>query len=106
MQRVARTQARLIEDIDLLYDTLENQLPKKPTIARKSQQQLGKFGALTTKDAVRFANDRKTKDERKEYNASIRDQTPLGTPATPTPITFGQKYPDYIPINVIDDPVT
>ncbi|KAJ6001156.1 hypothetical protein N7481_001565 [Penicillium waksmanii] len=104
IQRVAKSQVQLTEDIGLLYNTLENRLPKKPTIARKSQKQLGKFGALTTKDAIRFANDRKTKDERKEYNAAVRNQVPLGTPATPTPITFGQKYPDYTPINVIDDP--
>lgn len=65
LRRVGRSQVYITEDNGLLVDTLENQLPKKPTIARRSQKQLGKFGALTTKDSVRHARERNTRDEKK-----------------------------------------
>lgn len=51
----------------MLNDTLENQLPKQPTTARKSQKQIGKFGALTTKDAVHYVYERnKTANKRSD----------------------------------------
>ena len=54
-----------------------------PSTARKSQKQVGKFGALTTKDANRQIAKRKNK----EYEASVRKAgrtAPLGLPSTPT----------------------
>ncbi|KAJ5240598.1 transcriptional regulator family: Centromere protein B DNA-binding region [Penicillium citrinum] len=86
-ERVGRSQVRLAEDIGLLTDTLENQLPKKPTIARRSQRQIGKFGALTTKDAVRYAYNRNnkgnTKDKKKDNGIHSHNTASLDI-TTPT----------------------
>jgi hypothetical protein len=50
--RVAQSQIQLAEDIGLLQDTLENRLPTQRQTVRKSQKHIGKFGALSTQDAI------------------------------------------------------
>ncbi|KAJ5976596.1 hypothetical protein N7481_010303 [Penicillium waksmanii] len=103
LRRVGRSQVYLTEDNGLLVDTLENQLPKKPTIARKSQKQLGKFGTLTTKDAIRHARERNIRDEKKDANAKVRSTIPLGAPyTTPTPKPL-DSYTENYPTPLSDD---
>ncbi|KOS39223.1 hypothetical protein ACN38_g9942 [Penicillium nordicum] len=74
--RVAQSQIQLAEDKGLLQDTLENRLPKQRKIARKSQKQIGKFGALSTKDANRHIRDRKKAEEIKEALTELRNPLP------------------------------
>ena len=67
----------MAEQIQLLTSTIQHQLPPMPSTTRKSQKQVGKFGALTTKDANRQIAKRKGKD----YEASVgkaRSTAPLG----------------------------
>ena len=64
--RLAHAQIQLSEQVGLI--TAQNQLPAMPSTARKSQKQVDKFGALTTKDANRQMAKRKNK----EYEANVR----------------------------------
>ncbi|OQE21113.1 hypothetical protein PENSTE_c012G09731 [Penicillium steckii] len=104
--RVGRLHVRLAQDIDLLNDTLECQLPKQPTTARKSQRQIGKFGVLTTKDAVRLANERNKMCEKRnnktannKQHAGIQQQNATPRPTTPPhqndPVVIVDRYPSY-----------
>ena len=83
--RVARTQVKLAEEINLLTSTLQHQLPMMPSPARKSQKQVGKFGALTTKDANRMVKRRKEKEEqasvRKAKRNAVSEKQPVATTA-------------------------
>lgn len=100
MLRVGRAQIRLTQDVKLLNDTIETMLPKPRKIARKSQKQIGKFGALSTKDANRRIKDRKKADEQKEALQKLRNMTPLGaTTTTQRPILehYEPCYPPLLP---------
>jgi hypothetical protein len=71
-------------------------LPKPHKIARKSQKQIGKFGALSTKDVNRRIKDWKKADEQKEALQNLRNMTPLGTTTTmQRPIL--EHYKPYFP---------
>ncbi|KAJ5117399.1 hypothetical protein N7448_011031 [Penicillium atrosanguineum] len=59
MQKTIRRE--MAEEISLFTSTIQHQLPSTPSAARKSQKQIVRFGALTTKDAKVLAAMRKTK---------------------------------------------
>ena len=67
----------MAEEISLLTSTIEHQLPPARSKARKSQKQVGKFGALTTKDANRHIATRKEKDQ----EASVRKARRMAPPS-------------------------
>ena len=56
-----------------------------PSTARKSQKQVGKFGALTTKDANRMVKRRKEKEEqasvRKAKRNAVSEKKPVAITA-------------------------
>ena len=81
LNRLSRQNVQMAEQIQLLTSTIQHQLPPMPSTTRKSQRQVGKFGALTTKDANRQIAKRKGKD----YEASVgkaRRTAPLGLDST------------------------
>jgi hypothetical protein len=85
VNRVARTQVKLAEEINLLTSTIQHQLPTMPSTAQKSQKQVGKFGALTTKDANRMVRRRKEKEEqasvRKAKRNAVSEKKPVAKTA-------------------------
>ncbi|KAJ5117318.1 hypothetical protein N7448_010950 [Penicillium atrosanguineum] len=96
--RLTRAQVQLAEEVGLLTSTIQHQLPLMPSAARKSKKQVGKFGALTTKDANRQIAKRKGKD----YGASVRRPTreaPLGLEPTPKSVSVEEIVP-HVPINI------
>jgi len=55
-------------EVSFLTSTIQQQLPPIRSKARKSQKQIGKFGALTTKDVNRCI----TKWKEKDHEAGVR----------------------------------
>jgi hypothetical protein len=67
----------MAEEIGLLTCTIQHQLPPIPSTARKSRKQVGKFGAMTTKDARRHTATKKEK----EHAASVRKGRKMAPPS-------------------------
>lgn len=69
INRLSKQVVQMAEEISLLTSTIEHQLPPMPSNTRKSQKQVGKFGATTTKHALRHVAIRK---ERQVYGRARR----------------------------------
>ncbi|KAJ5982203.1 hypothetical protein N7451_012303 [Penicillium sp. IBT 35674x] len=61
VNRLSRQVIQMAEEISLLTSTIQPQLPPIPSTARKSRKQVGRFGAVTTKDARRHTATKKEK---------------------------------------------
>ncbi|KAK9242001.1 hypothetical protein V1506DRAFT_124350 [Lipomyces tetrasporus] len=77
INQLFRQVIQMAEEISLLTSTIQHQLPPTPSNTRKSQKQVGRFGALTTKDAKRLTGTRNTKDNA----ASIRKGRKMAPPS-------------------------
>ena len=75
INRLSRLVVQMAEEISLLTSTIQH--PPIRSKARKSQQPIGKFGALTTKDANRQIAKRKEKDD----NASVWKARKIAPPS-------------------------
>lgn len=77
INRLSKQVVQMAEEISLLTSTIEHQLPPMPSNTRKSQRQVGKFGAITTKHALRHVATRKEKD----HAASVRKGKKMPPPS-------------------------
>jgi hypothetical protein len=93
LDRLSEQAIEIAEEISLLRSTIQDQLPSTRSKVRKSRKQVGKFGALTTKDANRHINARKEKD----HDTSVRKGRKMAPPSvllTPTPAAEGAQIID------------
>ena len=93
INRLSHQVIQMAEEISLLTSTIQHQLPPMRSKARKSQKQIPKFGALTTKDANRHIAKRKEKDDK----ASVRKGRKMAPPSlisTPKSATEGAEIAD------------
>ena len=83
LNRVTRIGIQFAEEVGLLNSTIQHQLPAMPSTARKSMRQVGKFGAIVTKDAKRRIGDRAKKEgaaaTRKIARAAASEAPPMNT---------------------------
>lgn len=66
---------QMAENISLLTPAIEHQLPPVRSKTRKSQKQVGKFGALTTKDAIPHIA------KEKNHEPSVRNARRMAPPS-------------------------
>jgi hypothetical protein len=103
VDRLSRQVVAMAEQIGLLSSTIEHQLPRIPSKVRKSRKQVGKFGALTTKDANRSI----AAKQQKEHEASVRKARRMAPPSVLlTPISAAEEdeladTPSRIPIEPV-----
>lgn len=90
-------------EISLLTSTIQHQLPPMPSSARKSRKQVGRFGAMTTKHAKRYAVTKKDK----EHAASVRKGRNVAppslflTPESATEEAQTAETPSRLPLNPV-----
>ena len=103
INRLSRQVVQMAEEISLLTSTIQHQLPAMPSNSRKSRRQVGKFGAMTTKDAKRHAATKKEK----EHTASVRKgkkmppPSQLLTPESATEEVETAETPSRLPLHPV-----
>lgn len=107
VNRIARIGIQFAEEVSLLNTTIQDQLPAMPSTARKSMRQVGKFGAIVTKDAKRRIGDRVEEEDaaatRKIARAAASEARP--TVAAPSGDDIMPETPIRVQLQPIITPV-
>ena len=106
LDRVSRAQMKLAEEISILHNTINNQLPPLPSQkVRKSQRRVGKCGILSTKDSNRRIAVRR-EDEAKANVRKAKRSTTIGANNSTTKEPLGYSLvetPSRVPRDYVEN---
>jgi hypothetical protein len=103
LNRLSHQLVKMAEEVSLLQSTIQHQLPPMRSTARKSKKQVGKFGAITTRDAIRYAKVKQDKRDAASVRAGKKMAPPsqLLTPPSPTEVAEIEETPSRLPLKPV-----